>query len=69
MNKIFLNADKNISTILDPDSKEMELWKVHYEHISSVKKNIWKKYRTRIDPLILNWAIALLAKTSHSIYN
>ena len=40
MNKIFLNADKNISTILDPDSKEMELWKVHYDHISSVKKNI-----------------------------
>ena len=40
INKIFLNAHKNISTILDPDSKEMELWKVHYEHISSVKKNI-----------------------------
>ena len=40
INKIFLNADKNMSTVLDPDSKEMELLKIHYEHIYSVKKNI-----------------------------
>ena len=42
INKIFLNANKNVSTGLDPDSKEMELWKIHYEHISSVKKNLKK---------------------------
>ena len=40
INKIFLNTDKNISTVLDPDSKEMELWKIHYEHIHSVKKHV-----------------------------
>ena len=68
INKIFLNADKNMSTVLDPDSKEMELLKIHYEHIYSVKKNIWKNSRTRFDILLLNWSIALLAKTSHSIY-
>ena len=31
-------------------------------------KNIWKNTRTRFDLLPLNWATALLAKTSHSIY-
>ena len=40
--EIFLNADKNVSTVLDPDLKEMELWKIHYEHISSVNKPITK---------------------------
>ena len=63
-----MNADRNISTVLDPNSKEMELWKIHYEHISSVEKTSGKNTRTRFDPLLLNWAIALLAKTSHSIY-
>ena len=48
INKIFLNADKNISTVLEPDSKEMELWKIHYEHISSVKKTSEKKYSYKI---------------------
>ena len=45
----------------------MELWKIHYEHICSVKKS-GKNTRTRFDPLLLNWEIVLLAKTSHSIY-
>ena len=40
--EIFLNADKNVSTVLDPDLKEMELWKIHYKHISSVNKPIAK---------------------------
>ena len=31
-------------------------------------KNMWKHSRTTFDPLLLNWAISLLAKTSHSIY-
>ena len=33
-----------------------------------LKKTSGKNTRTRFDPLLLNWAIALLAKTSHSIY-
>ena len=68
INKIFLNADKNISTVIDSDSKEIELWKIHYEHISSVKNTSGKNTRTRFGSLPLNWAISLLAKTSHSIY-
>ena len=46
----------------------MELWKIHYEHTSSGKKTSEKNTRTRFDPLLLNWSIALLAKTSHYIY-
>ena len=33
---IFLNDDEYITTILDHDSKEIELLMIHYEHISSV---------------------------------
>ena len=46
----------------------MELLKIHYEHTSSVKKTSEKNTRTIFDPLLLNWVIALLVKTSHSIY-
>ena len=46
----------------------MKLWKIYYEYISSVKKLSEKKNRTRFDPLLLNSAILLLAKTSHYIY-
>ena len=37
--KIFSHADKKFSTVLDPDSKEMKLWKIHCEFISSVNKS------------------------------
>lgn len=43
------NADKHTSTVLDPDSNEMELWKIHCEHISSVNKSDAKNNRTRHD--------------------
>ena len=46
----------------------MKLWKIYYEYISSVKKLSEKENRTRFDPLLLNSAILLLAKTSHYIY-
>ena len=45
----------------------MELWKIHYCHLNGVIKN-GRNHRTRYDPLLIKWAIALLAKTSHSIY-
>ena len=45
------NADKHISTVLDPDSNEMELWEIHCEHISSVNKSDRKNTRTRHDPI------------------
>ena len=46
----------------------MALWKVHYEHILAVNASGGKNTQTRFDPLLLKWAIALLAKTSHSVY-
>ena len=46
----------------------MALWKVHYEHILAVNASGGKNSQTIFDPLLLKWAIALLAKTSHSVY-
>ena len=46
----------------------MALWKVHYEHILAVNASGGENTQTRLDPLLLKWAIALLAKTSHSVY-
>ena len=44
------------------------MWKIHYEHISSVNKTGRKNNRSIFDPLLLIEAIALLTKTFHSIY-
>ena len=46
----------------------MALWKVHYVHILAINTSGGKNIQTRFDPLLLKWAIFLLAKTSHSVY-
>ena len=46
----------------------MELWKIYCEHVSSVNKGGGKNTRTRLDTLLLNKVIELLAKTTHSFY-
>ena len=66
--KVFTSANENVSKVLDTESKEMALWKVHYEHILAVNASGGENTQTRLDPLLLKWAIALLAKTSHSVY-
>jgi len=66
--KVFTSTNENVSKVLDTESKEMALWKVHYEHILAVNASGGKNTQTRFDPLLLKWAIALLAKTSHSVY-
>ena len=66
--KLFTSANENVSKVLDTESKEMALWKVHYEHILAVNASGGKTTQTRFDPLLLKWVIALLAKTSHSVY-
>ena len=62
-----MEANNNFQNVLDADSKEMELWKIHLRHLLDVNKK-GKNRRTRFDPMLLKWAIALLAKTSHSVY-
>ena len=46
----------------------MALWKVHYVHILAINTSGGKNIQTRFGPLLLNRAIFLLAKTSHSVY-
>ena len=36
LKKVFTSANENISKVLDTESKEIALWKVHYEHILAV---------------------------------
>ena len=60
--KVFTSANENVSKVLDTELKEMALWKVHYENILAVNASGGKNTQTRFDPLLLKWAIALLAK-------
>ena len=46
----------------------MALWKVYYEHILDVNTSGGKNNQTRFDIVLPERAIALLAKTSHSVY-
>jgi hypothetical protein len=51
--------------------KALELWHLHSEHISQVHANGGKgrgRKRVAYHPLLLNWAIAFLARTSSRVY-
>ena len=49
---------------------ELELWRVHAEHIKKVCVDGGKRRgRQTYHPMIMNWAIAFLAHTSSSTYN
>jgi len=51
-------------------SVELALWKVHAEHISNVSNDGGKRRgRKAYHPMLMNWAIAFLARTSASTYN
>ena len=67
LKKVFTSANKNVSKVLDTESKEMALWKVQCEHILAVNTSDGNNTQTRYF-LLLKWEIALLAKTSHSVY-
>jgi hypothetical protein len=50
----------------------LELWRVHTEHISKVYKNGGKgrgRQNSTYHPMLMTWAIALLARTSSGTYN
>ena len=50
----------------------LELWRVHTEHINKVYKNGGKsrgRKSATYHPMLMNWAIAFLARTSSSTYN
>jgi hypothetical protein len=50
----------------------LELWRVHTEHISKVYKNGGKgqgRQNSTYHPMLMTWAIALLARTSSVTYN
>ena len=65
--------DGSISKVLQSDatlSVELELWQVHAEHISKISKDGGKRRgRQAYHPMLMNWAIAFLARTSSSTYN
>jgi hypothetical protein len=50
------------------DEEELDLWKVHFESLKETHKKGGRTSGSRYDPRLLNWAIGLLAKTSHSVY-
>ena len=50
----------------------LELWRVHTEHISKVYKNGGKsrgRQNSTYHPMLMTWAITLLARTSSGTYN
>jgi hypothetical protein len=50
----------------------LELWRVHTEHINKVYENGRKgrgRQNATYHPMLMNWAIAFLARTSSSTYN
>ena len=55
--KIFTSANENVSKVLDTESKEMALWKGHYEQILAVNTSGGENTQTGFDPLLLKWDI------------
>jgi hypothetical protein len=74
--KAFTEADKHMGQHLDKDKEDPEedsderlLWEVALENMQKVAASGGKKTKgIRFDPMFLNFAIATLAKTSHSVY-
>jgi hypothetical protein len=62
-NKVVVETD-----VFQNDSDSKELWQYHYEQLSKYAKVGGKKKGLLIDPVILNWCMGLLAKTSNSVY-
>lgn len=49
---------------------ELEVWQLHREHLTTVWENDGNGRRKKapVHPVLLNWAIAFLARTSTSVY-
>ena len=66
--------DKSISSALQEGGtpEAFELWRVHSKHIMKVYENGGKggegQKRVKYHPLLMNWAIAFLARTSARVY-
>ena len=70
--KVVEIMDGPISKVLQSSvaTVELELWRVHAEHIKKVCGDGGKHQgRQTYHPMIMNWAIAFLAHTSSSTYN
>jgi hypothetical protein len=70
--KVVKIMDGPISKVLQSGvaTVELELWRVHAEHIKKVCGNGGKRRGCQTyHPMITNWAIAFLAHTSSSTYN
>ena len=64
--------DQIVGALEDGGAKEeVELWHIHKEHLDSVFENggAGRGKKAPIHPMLLNWAIAFLARTSVSTYN
>ena len=69
VHRILNESNSQVKSVLNENSNQMKLWKVHHEHFTSVAQSDGKDGRTRFDPVLMNWAIALLVNTSKSAYN
>jgi len=70
--KVVEIMDGPISKVLQSGvaTVELELWRVHAEHIKKVYGDGGKRRGCQTyHPMIMNWAIAFLARTSSSTYN
>ena len=57
---IFTSANLNVSKVLNTESKEMALWKVHYEPIVAVNASWEGNTQTIFDSLLLNGQLPYL---------
>jgi hypothetical protein len=70
--KVVEIIDGPINTLLQSSvaTVELELWKVHAEHISKICSNGGKRRGCQsYHPMLMNWAVAFLSCTSASTYN
>eukprot|EP00978_Attheya_sp_CCMP212_P042530 scaffold260569_cov105-Attheya_sp.AAC.1 len=65
---IFEKANEPAKSFLEEKGEEDELalWQVHFESLKKTSEKGGRTSGSRYDPRLLNWAIGLLAKTSHS---
>ena len=62
-------ANKVIGNHYDEGTDERELWEIHFQHVANVTRRDGKTKGIRYEQPILDLAIAILASTSHSVYD
>ena len=53
----------------DNAENKLELWNVHLQHMLQLYSKGGNRRRVRNDPMLMDWAIVLLARTSVNTYN